>query len=216
MCGILLGTAPHAVMLNEQGWAQQCAHPWDMHMVHHCPLGDPTWTTVASQFPTAELAAFGLDVTIPQWKTATVLVETWWASTRSWWEASADWQAWWQQLGQIPYGRIAINPVTGAGWVQYRPRTELFPRRLHPVGTVQWGQITAPEQRLAIPAAIVEFGVPPIDPCICCVGEAPETVYVQSVWFAVLNAMVRVFQAARQAGQWLVIEIDGDYNEVLE
>ena len=144
------------------------------------------------------------------------LLLDWWGSVKSLWFSApyAPLRSAWDRLGWLTYGRILHNVGSGAGWYQTRPRRKLFPRRLHPVGTVQWGYTTTKADQLSRPLVVIEQSLPPSTICCCFLGEelrdpSGEVIALLVTTLDVWSVMAQQMLPAH----WLVIEADADYNE---
>ena len=215
MCGILFGVVAVERARAEEEQALALASPewhWEPYETIQTALW-PRWEVFRANFPDE---VFYRPTARSEMRAA---IQTWWTGeAQPLWE-SEEYQPFrraWERLGWLLYGRIVYEPHSGSGWLQTRPRRQLFPSRLHPIGTIQWGTLTTAESQLAPPLAIIEQAPAPATLCCCHLGDSFDDaiaaeklallVTVMDSWSSIVSTM--------DPTKWLVIESDTDFNEV--
>lgn len=173
-----------------------------------------------SIFDDARLDGYFTDDYLADYDQMTIRYRAWWHSLgQVWWNAPAfdHMRNLWALLGTIRYGRIVYSPHTGDGWFEYRHRKNLFLQRLHPIGTIQWGQMTTADHHVVSAQMIIEDSGYPFRCCCCSFGfdlnaNNDQVSEVQSLAVCVLRAVFEVMQHTT-VDDMLFIEIDEDYGE---
>ena len=225
MCGLLLAAidAETAQRLHDDACASSDPQ-WPYARVTGLPTRQDhaPWLAGRALYPDsvyAQSAPLGYSTAYRQ---VSAVIIRWWRDYGAvWWQSGHQTalQTLWCLLGQLRYGRVVYNPETGIGWWQGRPRKTLFPQRLHPLGTTQWGQQTTAESLLTPATALLEASPWPMQLCCCYFGSDPADARLESDIVSLLvPTMDMVFDAlaARPDGAWLVLEVDEDFGDVLQ